>query len=56
MGNPDEQVKSALSYYEQVQRKHDRDHRVGGLLASLLLCGLAAAVILAIVLLILAVF
>ena len=45
MGNPDENINRAVNFYEKQYRQHERDAKVGGLLAFILLLGLVTTVI-----------
>lgn len=56
MGNTNENLKAAQDFYANMQREIDRSHKIGGVLAVILLGGAALAVVLAIVALCVAVF
>ena len=55
MGNPNENIQVAVDYYDKSSTDRDRDARIGGCLAALLLLGCVVAVIAAVVALALAV-
>lgn len=55
MGNPNENIKAAENFYAAMQREIDRSHKIGGVMAAILLGGLVLAVIAAVVLLAVAV-
>lgn len=55
MGNTNENLKAAQDFYAAMQREIDRSHKIGGVMAAVLLLGLFVSVVGGILLLILAV-
>jgi hypothetical protein len=55
MGNPNENIKAAQDFYNDMRREIDRSHKTGGILAAVLLGGMVITVIAAVALLVIAV-